>query len=1113
MFKQRKFVVPLTLLIVLLPVLQAMPALAFKPYTHSATGDHAWLDATDNGKVTIEGREYTVDPRVVSALQNYRAFYNAGVIGPDGFPDLTYGQSVIHPEQTGAWLRYLYTEAWEAQDDAFYTAAEKQQILAFTYGYLTHAAGDMWAHTLVNQFADGIFPAVGDVLTDIDQAEIAIRHVILEGYIGDATPGFDGNPDRGPAPFGDVSNDSTPGTDFDAPHRFIYRALIDPNAPTPLPDRGPIIGFFLDLRGSLASAASSEPTPPLQAALDSYNDTKESFDDLSEDCNFEDLEDGIHDLVACPLGLLELGFDVVIDSAEAFANFVAGTLAALADVVFDAYLNAWIADIDEGLQHWSELGLATTRALFDAQAYRNTQNDACQFEGSEDSQNRINCEDGIGALDVLFHEADPFINEHLLSMLGAPDFVGGLRQALQDFSDDLAVLGIPFNPIEEALADIQELASEIVKDLIEEAYGIDIDQLKSFLTHPTHWMNVESVSMPLPGIGNVTVDLFQPDDRPQIDAIMGLPANSHVPTNIPGIGQSSRLADSAEFEPSEFAPFMNSVTTAKLLLLSGSELNRVMGDLLAAEERIPSADLVGTYPATDSNGLATNVMIQALSGGPWLRSIDSDHSWRADGMPIFCDQNSPACGAFPGLNPTPRPADYNAGTGQFPVWESCLLRPAFRGLFDDWENGDQQFPDLGDMPSADPSDPAAPVSNLVATGEVTVDGGVTYVTQHHLFTLSSADLVFSDGQIGMQYRYYPDGGTPGEWTAAAPGASFALPPDALDGVWHIDFRSEDPCHTFSEADSLEPETIQTFSFTLDTYPEVDVPVLDPAPSNEAQEVSITATFSHPGDPDPHTCMVDFGDGTDPQPGVVVGTTCSISHTFADDNPTGTDSDPYTVAVTVTDDDGDSNTNSVVQTVNNVAPTITGIPTNSPVPQGQLAQITINATDPGAAGDPLTYAFDCDNDGIYDVGPQPENNAICALDPARAFTTINVEVRDDDLGVTTGSVEIKQTLKMCVTSSTGALSQAATNGSCPAGTYAVVLPLEKPATLCINLYTGQPRWQPNGKCTTGNRPHIVPDNGPLRYCRSMWTGQTRIPNIPGQCNTNELSGVIPGVIQP
>ncbi|MEZ4570118.1 MAG: PKD domain-containing protein [Thermomicrobiales bacterium] len=430
----------------------------------------------------------------------------------------------------------------------------------------------------------------------------------------------------------------------------------------------------------------------------------------------------------------------------------------------------------------------------------------------------------------------------------------------------------------------------------------------------------------------------------------------------------------------------------------------------------------------------------------------------------------------------------------------------------DWENGSEQFPDLGDLPSSDPSDPAAPVSSLNVTGEVTVDGGTTYIAQHHTFTLSAADLVFTNSKLNTQYRYYPDGQTPGEWLSGTNGGMFSLPADALDGVWHIDFRSEDPCHTFAEDDSLAPESIQTFTFVLDTYPEVDVPVVVASPSDEGEEITVTATFSHPGDPNPHTCMLDYGDGTDPQPGVVVETTCTATHTFADDNPANTASDVYNVKVTVTDNDGDPNTNNVDQTVNNVAPTITGIPTNSPVPQGQLATITVNATDPGAAGDPLTYAFDCDDDGTYEVGPQSENSANCALDPEAAFSTIGVQVSDDDLGVTVGSVEIKQTLSMCYSSQTGGITPSATNGpdaTCPASSTIVVLPLTNSTTLCINAYTGRPIWKANGQCQTGYRPHIVPDDGPLHYCRSLWTSQMRIPLKPGQCNTNETAGVIPG----
>ena len=174
----------------------APPAQAWKPYTHNFAAEVALDDAAD-GFVTINGRPYALDDRVAEALAAKPAHYRAGVVGPDGFPDLIMGQAVIHPENTGAWLTHVLDTAWAAQEPASaYTEDEQLAILAFGYGFLTHAAGDMWAHTLVNNYAEGVFPPFSDVLTDPESAAIALRHIIVEGYVGDATPGFDANDDR-----------------------------------------------------------------------------------------------------------------------------------------------------------------------------------------------------------------------------------------------------------------------------------------------------------------------------------------------------------------------------------------------------------------------------------------------------------------------------------------------------------------------------------------------------------------------------------------------------------------------------------------------------------------------------------------------------------------------------------------------------------------------------------------------------------------------------------------------------------------------------------------------------------------------------------------------------
>ncbi len=746
------------------PLLAVMPAQAFKPYTHAYSADRALEDVVADGKVTIDGREYVVNARVVTALQSYPQYYRGGSIGPDGFPDLTYGQSVIHPTETGKWMRYVFDKAWEAQTDPAYpTEGERLQILAFAYGYLTHAAGDMWAHTLVNDFALGVFPGVGEILTEADQAAIAIRHIIIEGYIGDVTNGYDGNPDRNPVG-GDVSDDSTPAVTLDAPHKFVYNTLIDPNAPTPTAGRGPIIDGFLSLRATLAAELGAANPDPIQDAINAYDDTVDAWNELESDCNFgsgisDDIEaalDFAADLVNCPIGLLELGITAAIDSLEAFWELASGAIELAVDAVKDAYIAAWIDDIDAGLLEWNKLGLAISRALFDPASYRATQNATCFHLGDESMTTRINCEDGIGALDVLFHEADPFINDHLLSMAGLPDLAGDIRGILQEIATQFQFVqqafGVLLNPINSAIADIKEAVKQLVLDMIEEATGVDIELLKSFLTHPSYWINVTDVTLTLPGLGTTTMELFEPDDHAQLDGYLGLAPDHHTGEFVLNSVESTRLMDDAVFDSATFGAYGNTVTTAKLLLLDASELNRAMGDSLVAQGMVHNATSIVTYPAVAADA-PTNIMFHPLSGvDPWLVSIDSDHSWRSNPLPIFCAVGSADCDV-PGINPLPRDATLNAGNGQFPIWESCLLRPAFRDYFQDWENGAENFPDLNDAPSADSSDPNPPVSTLTPTGNIYSNGGTTYVGNGHSFTLGATDGVFTNAFVNVQYRY------------------------------------------------------------------------------------------------------------------------------------------------------------------------------------------------------------------------------------------------------------------------------------------------------------------------------------------------------------------------
>ncbi len=808
-------------------LLIAPGAQGFKPYTHNYTGNQARADAAD-GHVTIAGREYPVPGQVAQALHDWPTYYNAGVVGPDGFPDLTMGQSVIHPVHTGQWLRYILNRAWATQDDPSYSPQEKSQVLAFAYGFMTHAAGDMWAHTLVNEQAKGVFPGVKEILTNSHDAEIAIRHIILEGYIGDATPGFDGNDDRTTLSDGDVSDDSSPGTGFDAPVRWIYETLVDPNAVgAPSTARGPLIGFFTGLKSSLQDFVSGSFSNDIAAVAQNFESSKAALDEVNEECSFPP------NIIKCPIALAKLGITVIGDAFGAAVDAAEAVVKEGARLLLSSYVHAWIDDIDSGLHAWGELGLASTRALFDPQTRRDLQNEECASKGPETSVLRANCEDGIGAVDVLFDSTNDFVNNHLLSMLGAPDFVGVARGAIQDAMDTLGkALDVVLNPIAQPLAAIEDFAKEQIKQLVSDAIGIDVDQLNDFIKHPTSWLNVGSVSVALPGVGTQTLHLFETGQHAALDGYLHLPADHHE-----GLDISSHLADDVEFDPNTFAAVKNTITTAKLLLLAPDQLNLALHDMLVASGDIKASAPVNTYPA------GSNVMWQPLHGSePWLQLIDGDHSWRANGLPAFCDASVPGCGTTL-TRAIPRSASgsggesqLNAGNGEFPIWESCVLRPAFRTLYTDWENGAEQFPALGDDTSSDnATDPTAPTTSTGATANSYTSGGVTYVGKTNALRVSASDAVFTDSRLHLEYALHKDG----TLAALAPGTNpqaLSIPANGGDGVWKVDSRASDACAM---------GTVSTEQFVLDTTaPVITAGITPPGPQFDTAS---TTTVSYSAD--------------------------------------------------------------------------------------------------------------------------------------------------------------------------------------------------------------------------------------------------------------------------
>ena len=155
-------------------------ASAFKPYTHNYGGDTAYADAVNDCAVTVE--KSGLQPRA-EALRGVAAQARA-LQRRSGRPGRLSGSdhgTGNHPSgrrrsgntrggrgqrqrrgrgQDGRVAQWVLQKAWAAQAAGSpYGEQEQLEILAFAYGFLTHAAGDMWAHTLVNDFVAGRLPA------------------------------------------------------------------------------------------------------------------------------------------------------------------------------------------------------------------------------------------------------------------------------------------------------------------------------------------------------------------------------------------------------------------------------------------------------------------------------------------------------------------------------------------------------------------------------------------------------------------------------------------------------------------------------------------------------------------------------------------------------------------------------------------------------------------------------------------------------------------------------------------------------------------------------------------------------------------------------------------
>ncbi len=175
------------ILIAMLSMMVLMPSIsnAFKVETHVWVGQQVINDLEDDGQLTFKlgDKEVNIliDADVKDAILDNKSNYLMGQLGPDAAPDMVVGQTVIHPGvrdaegnvigwQTNDWLTYVLE-----------TGSSDPKSKAYSYGFLGHASGDVFAHTYVNQYA-------GDTFSIADETLVEQRHMVLEGYIAKHNP-------------------------------------------------------------------------------------------------------------------------------------------------------------------------------------------------------------------------------------------------------------------------------------------------------------------------------------------------------------------------------------------------------------------------------------------------------------------------------------------------------------------------------------------------------------------------------------------------------------------------------------------------------------------------------------------------------------------------------------------------------------------------------------------------------------------------------------------------------------------------------------------------------------------------------------------------------------
>ena len=186
------------------------------------------------------------------------------------------------------------------------------------------------------------------------------------------------------------------------------------------------------------------------------------------------------------------------------------------------------------------------------------------------------------------------------------------------------------------------------------------------------------------------------------------------------------------------------------------------------------------------------------------------------------------------------------------------------------------------------------------------------------------------------------------------------------------------------------------------------------PVSEGGMATISGEIADTDSNDGFTLTVNWGDGSGPQVFKYPAGTNNFSetHVYEDDATNGTAVDDYTVGLLLSDNRFGTDTGSVVVTVHNTAPSLTGLAVNPSAPGfGVPVKLTGNYTDAGYSGSPSDEALKVFvNWGDGQSGFLTTTGAPGAINETHTYAlpgsyTVTVKVSDNDLGETVQTANV------------------------------------------------------------------------------------------------------------